>query len=884
MERHTAAHSEEIDQLIQDFGSNEKKGLTPLQVEKRRAEVGSNVLIAKKQQSWVVNFFLQFLNPLVYLLLVAAVLMFFMSNATDSFVILAVVIFNAVLGAVQEGRAERSLSALLKLSKIRARVVRDGEEKQVDASELVPGDVIHLAAGDAVPADARILQAVSLEVIEAALTGESEAISKINGKIDQNIILAERKNMLYTGTFISRGRCLALVTATGANTEVGKIKIGVEEKKTIKTPIERRIAKFTRQLCIAAIVIFFLLIGIGFLRGMPLVEILMAAVSQLVSLIPEGLPAAITIALAVGVQRMSKRGAIVRRLVAVETLGSTTVICTDKTGTLTRGEMEASAIFLPAQPVIFLEGEAQFIQAKKTIAPDENNALVVLLEAAVLCNDAKLELEGNRWHILGDPMEGALIHLARKAQLDDQVIRQEFPRKAEIPFDSSIKLMATLHAGVVMVKGALEAVLELCPTVLIDDEERELTPKVRQEIEDEAKESSKQGLRMLAFARVEDDGEEIDNISQIKGRALFLGFIALFDPPRNEAFQAVKTCWEAGIRPIMLTGDHLWTAKAIAKQLGILKEHDEAIDGKELDALSEKDLSERIHTIAVFARLHPAQKLRIVKALQARGEVVAMTGDGVNDAPALACADVGIAMGMTGTDVAKEAAKMIITDDNFATIVKAVEQGRLVFNNIKKVIFYLIATNFSAALTLLIAITLGFPLPLAAVQILWINIVTEGTVTVNLILDPPEGDEMKRPPTRVNDHIFSRSTLIRLIYTSAIITILMLSYFIYLWENNFNLILIQTQMFTLLAFCAWFKVLSTRSEKRSVFQSKLLENPYLAIGLAVSVVLQAMVIYVPSLNQIFHTVPLTIGQVLVLLGLGSIVLWIDECRKWLSRA
>jgi calcium-translocating P-type ATPase len=882
MNIHETPHSIEVRHLIDHYVSDEKSGLSQEEAAKRIREFGPNQLISKKERSWLSNFFVQFMNPLVYLLVAAAVIVFFLGRTSDPFVILGVVVFNAILGAVQEGKAERALSALVKLAKVQARVIRDGREQRVEAFELVPGDIIHLAAGDAVPADARIIQAMSLEVIESALTGESEAIAKIEEKISQGTILAERKNMLYTGTFVSRGRCVAIVVATGQKTEIGKISQEAEKGKGIKTPIEKRIAKFTQHLCIAAVVVFCLLVGMGFLRGMPLSEIFMAAISQLVSLIPEGLPAAITIALAVGVQRMSKNGAIVRRLVAVETLGSTTVICTDKTGTLTRGEMTASAVFLPNQPLIHIEEE--FVQAKKTIVPEDNNAFMVLLEAAVLCNDAKLEAKNSSWQILGDPMEGALILLARKAEIDDQAMVQEIPRRGEIPFDSSTKMMATLHEGVVMVKGGIEQILGLCRTVLIDDEERELTHKIRQGIEDEANEMAKQGLRLLAFARVEDESNSVSAISDITGRALFLGFVALFDPPRQEAFHAVKVCKEAGIRPIMVTGDHLVTAKAIAKQLEILSDHDEAIDGVELDSLSQDDLLRRIKTISVFARLHPAQKLRIVKALQAQGEIVAMTGDGANDAPALACADVGVAMGITGTDVAKEAAKMVITDDHFATIVKAVEQGRLVFNNIKKVIFYLIATNFSAALTLLIAVSFGFPLPLAAVQILWINVVTEGTVTVNLILDPPEGDEMRRPPTRIGDHIFSRTTVIRLIYTSLIITTLMLVYFFYLWGMKVNLTLIQTEMFTLLAFCAWFKVLSTRSERRSCFQMNLFGNPYLTFGLLASIFLQAMVIYIPSLNDVFHTTPLSFKQVIVLLAIGSLVLWIDEARKWFSRA
>ncbi len=887
MEHNKEPHSVRLEDLEKHYRTNLKLGLTHEEAKTRYAEVGRNSLPEKKQRGLLFNFLLQFKSPLVYLLFIAAALMAVMGRASDPIVILAVVVVNAIMGLVQEGRAEKSLSALRKLAQLDVRVLRDGEEREIVASELVPGDVIHLAAGDAVPADARIIEEARLQVIESSMTGESQAVYKSVELLDPKTALTDRKNMLYSGTHVTAGRCLALVTATGVHTELGQIAKAAESNVSAKTPIEKRIASFSHRLSIIAIVVFFLLLGIGFLRELPISDVFMAAISQVVSLIPEGLPAAIAIALAVGVQRMAAQGAIVRRLAAVETLGSTTVICTDKTGTLTRGEMVVSEVFLPGQPMILVEGigyapEGRFLQAESPIDPHDNNALLILLEVAVLCNDAKLQKEGNSWCVIGDPTEGALITLVRKAELDDLTISQQFPRLGEIPFDSRVKMMVTAHEGVVMIKGAIEAVLELCHAALINDEEQELSEKLRKDIEHEAELSALQGKRVLAFARVEG-GLKNEDFAQLKGRALFLGFVAEIDPPREEAALAVALCKQAGICPMMVTGDHLLTAQAIGKQLGILKKEKQAIDGKQLDEMSDEELAKNIRNYTVFARLHPAQKLRIIGALQTKGEVVAMTGDGVNDAPALAKADIGVAMGITGTDVAKEAAKMVITDDNFYTLVKAVEQGRLVYYNIKKVILYLLTTNCAAALVMLVAVALGFPLPMDAVQILWINVVIEGTVTINLVLDPLEGDEMHRPPVRKDDQILSGGAFLRLLYLTPTIAILLLAYFILQSERGEPLVLLQTQTFTLLAFCAWFKVLSARSENRSCLNLSILKNRYLTFGLALSVLLQAAVIYIPQLNEVFHTTPLKIGQVFVLLCIGSIVMWVEELRKWIFR-
>jgi Ca2+-transporting ATPase len=894
-------HACEAGEAVHRLGSDAVHGLGAAQVRDRLAEHGPNELPEAPRQPLWRTFAHQFKSPLIYILFVAAVLAVALGHHGDAGVILAVVVVNALIGTFQEGRAERSMAALRRLAALHARVVRDGQETLLEARELVPGDLLLLAAGDAVGADARLLELAQLQVAEAALTGESVPVVKALAALPDATGLADRHDMVYAGTYITAGRARAVVVATGTHTEVGRIAGLTAGAKEPKTPLERRIEQFGRWLVAAALALFVVVVLLGMWRELPLAEVLMVAISQMVSMVPEGLPVAMTIALAVGMQRMAARGAIIRRLSAVETLGSTTVICSDKTGTLTRNEMTAVALWLPpAQDAghggreIAVSGigytpQGELAEDGQAVDP-ARPALATLLQAAALCNDAELlppEDERAGWSVIGDPTEGALLVLAAKAGTDLATLRREAPREAEWPFDADTKLMATRHAlpGAprrVYLKGAPESVLRLCT---------EAGGATRQAALDAAEAMATRALRVLAFAMVDDDplaaGGGFDTLA---GRARLLGLVGQIDPPRDEVKVAVAECREAGIRPVMVTGDHKLTGLAIARELGIAR-HDEglgdrAVDGLELERMGEADLLEELPHIAVFARVQPAQKLRIVEALQARGEVVAMTGDGVNDAPALARADVGVAMGITGTEVAKSAAKIVITDDNFATIVGAVEQGRVVYGNLKKVILYLFATSLAEVLVLMLALVGGFPLPLVAVQILWINIVTEGTVTVNLVMDPPDGEEMKRAPVPRDDRLLSREILQRVALMTPMIAAVTFGWFAWRLEQGLPVEVVRTETFTVLAMCQWFNVLNCESATRSALRLKrgLLKNPWLLGGLTLSVLLQGLVLYAPPMNALFHTVPLAPEALLPLMGLASMVLWIEELRKLLVRA
>ncbi len=863
-----------------------ERGLDQQEAERRLALFGRNILPLKKRRGIFAVFFSQFYSPLIALLLASGGIIWWIGKPSDAAVVFAVVILNAVMGAVQEGRAARSLDALRKLSMPYARVLRDGQEKKIDASDVVPGDILFLQAGDAVSTDMRIIESAYVEVNESALTGESHAVSKDCETIPSGAALYEQHNMLFSGTLVAKGRCAGVVTATGSSTQLGKIAFLAESGTPEKTPIEKKLKRFSVTLAIVALLFVSSFFLVGLLRAIPLSSIFMAAVSQLVSLIPEGLPVAITIALAVGVQRMAKEGALVRHLHAVETLGSTTVICTDKTGTLTKNEMTVTQISLCEAPQIDIQGVGYSPRGTFSIASPLSNATCKhLLGACILCNDGNIAFQEGRWVPIGDPMEAALIALAMKAGLDVEECRQRYARKGEIPFDSSHKMMMmTFHEGFALVKGALEEVLALSSSVSVGGQTLVLEETQREEITREAMRCAAQGKRILGFARILSNGQRQDqeSFASIRGRGEWLGFVALVDPPREEVINALALCRRAHIRTIMLTGDQIATATAIGRELSIMNDGDIAVEGKELANFSKDEFLKKIRSIAVYARVQPEQKYRIVDALQQNGEVVAMTGDGINDAPALAKANVGVAMG-TGTEVAKEAAKMVITDDNFATLVKAVEQGRLVYRNIVKVILYLLSTTFAAALVMLIAISLGYPLPLAAVQILWINVVTEGTVTINLVLDPPEGSEMDIPPLSMADHILSHANLLKLCWTIFLLGGVLFGYFLYIQGKDYPLEWVQTEMFTLLAFCAWFTLFAMRSNVRSCFEIKSFKNHYLTLGLLLSIGLQGAVIYNPSLNTIFHTVPLSLKTLLLLLGVGSLVLWVEELRKWILR-
>ncbi len=619
----------------------------------------------------------------------------------------------------------------------------------------------------------------------------------------------------------------------------------------------------------------------------------MVGISQVVGLIPEGLPVAMTVALAVGVQRMARRSAIVRRLSAVETLGATTVICSDKTGTLTRNEMTVTTLWLAQRGELAVTGsgyapDGQVTEAGAAISRASADDVRRLAEAAVLCNDARVLAPDDRdprWHALGDPTEAALVTLALKLELDPEALRAAQPRRAEIPFDAAIKLMATQHATRVVMKGATEAILALCGSVRRGTAVVALDEAERAAIRSSGDAMAARALRVLAVAEV--PGGELDTaagIERLRGAATLLGLVGEIDPPRTEAAAAVTTCVSAGIRPVMVTGDHAATGLAVARTLGIARAGDVAVAGPELDAMTDAVLAERLDQIRVFARVRPAQKLRIVEAYQRRGDVVAMTGDGVNDAPALMRADVGVAMGLTGTDVAKEAAKIVIADDNFGSIVAAVEEGRVVYRNIQKVVLLLMSTSFAEVAVLLGAVMLGYPPPFAAVQILWNNLVTEGVITVNLIMNPADGDEMRRPPISSREPLITRAMWGRLAVMTPAITAISLGWFAIRLHAGVPFPVVRTEAFTLLAVCEWFNVLNCLSDRRSALGGELLRDRWLLAGLVVGNALQLAVIYVPAMNSIFHTVPIPLREALAIGAAASLVLWIEELRKLVVRA
>jgi magnesium-transporting ATPase (P-type) len=876
----TAWHALPADEALARLGTDARRGLDGAEAARRLAAHGLNTLPEPPPRPVWLTFARQFRSPLIFILFVAAVLAVALGHHGDALVILAVVVVNAVIGTFQEGRAERSMAALRRLSALQVRVLRDGVAQSLAARDLVPGDILVLAAGDAVGADARVVEQARLEVAEAALTGESVPVAKTVAPVPESTGLADRRGMVHSGTHVTAGRGLAVVVATGRDTEVGRIAGLAESGPPSRTPLERRLDAFGRALMFASLGLFVVVVVLGTWRALPMADVLMVAISQMVSMVPEGLPVAMTIALAVGMQRMAAQGAIVRRLAAVETLGSTTVICTDKTGTLTRNEMTVRELWLPDGRTVSVDGIGYAPAGRVSCGGEpvrDDPAVTALVRAAVLCNDAQLrapEDERAAWSVVGDPTEGALLVLAAKAGMDAEALRRAAPRSAELPFDSDRKLMATRHdsaAPRVVVKGAPEAVLALCRDAAAVRAAREAADAM-----------AGQALRVLAFAEL-DDAELDAGFDALDGRARLLGLAGEIDPPRESVRDAVARCAGAGIRPVMVTGDHKLTGLAIARELGIARDGDASVDGQALERMNDAELQATVDRIAVFARVHPAQKVRIVEALQSRGNVVAMTGDGVNDAPALARADVGVAMGITGTEVAKSASEIVVTDDDFATIVTAVEQGRVVYANLKKVILFLFVTSVDEVIVLLAALIAGLPLPLAAVQILWINIVTEGTLTVNLVMEPPGGDEMKRPPVARDDPLLGRDMLWRMAVMTPAAAAATFGWFYWRLGHGVALDLVRTETFTVLVMCQWFNVLNCRSATRSAFGGSLLRNPWLLGGLGFSVVLQLAVLYLQPLNEMFHTVPLPLTDLLPMAAVASAVLWAEELRKALVR-
>ncbi len=858
-------------------------GLTGAEAARRLAEYGPNELQASGRVSpWAV-LLSQFKNILIVILLIATALSAVLGHGVEAIAIAVIVLLAVLLGFVQEYRAERAIEALRRMAALTATVIRDGEEMEIPARDLAPGDIILLRAGDVVPADARLVEAVNLQVEEAALTGESVPVEKHTTSLTNGqLALGDRKNLVYSGTVATYGRGLGVVVATGMNTEFGKITGMLQSVETGQTPLQENLHRMGKTLAKAALVIVALIVVLGLVRGQPFIEMFIFGIALAVAVVPEALPAVVTISLALGVQRMVKRHALVRRLPVVEALGSTSVICSDKTGTLTRDEMTVRQIFVAGQRVEVSGAgyapEGSFVQNGAPITPA--GPLLELLRGAALDSDARLIAKDGHWDIKGDPTEGALVVAAAKAGLQRAELEAQFPRVNEIPFTSETKRMTTLHASgngaVAYTKGAAEVILDGCTHWLTADGARLLDSTTRELILEQGRQMASQALRVLGIAT--KPGASMENAER---EMTFLGLVGMIDPPRAEAKAAIQACESAGIKVAMITGDHPLTAQAVAQELGLLKTG-RSVTGAELEALSDAEFKRQVQDIEVYARVSPAHKLRVVTALQEHGHIVAMTGDGVNDAPALKKADVGIAMGITGTDVSKEAAAMTLTDDNFASIVAAVEEGRGIFGNIKKYLMYLLSSNIGEIGLMAGATLIGLPLPLTAVQILYVNLATDGLPALALSVDPPEKDLMRRNPRDPRKGIFTRSVVTLMATGGLWSAIANLSLFAWASSSGRSLAEAMTMTFVSLVLIQFFKAFNYRSDHNSVFDRPF-ANKWLNLAIVWELLLLGLIIYMPFLHDAFGTYYLPLEDWLIALAVAITVMPVLELAKWMVR-
>jgi len=849
-------------------------GLSNDEAARRLAEYGPNELQAGRRTPPWALLLGQFKNVLIIILLIATVLSAFLGHTVEAIAIIVIVLFAVLLGFIQEYRAERAIEALRQMAAPTATVLRGGHEAELPARDLVPGDIIRLEAGDKIPADVRLIEAVNLQMEEAALTGESVPVEKHTDALSNpELALGDRRNMGYAGTAVTYGRGRAVVVAAGMNTEFGKIAQMLETVETGRTPLQQNLDKVGRALAIAAFAIVAVIVGVGLLRGQPFIDMIVFGIALAVAVVPEALPAVVTVSLAIGVQRMVKRHALVRRLPAVETLGSTSVICSDKTGTLTKDEMTAREVFVAGQTIQIsgsgYEPQGQFSRDGQPIEPPV--PLTRLLQAAALASDARIVQTEGRWHVQGDPTEGALVVAAAKAGLDKADLDARWPRIDEIPFSSETKRMTTLHQGpkgvVAYAKGAPEVIIGSCTRLLTEQGDESL---------DAARQMAGRALRVLAIAEKQDA-----TLEDAEHEMTFLGLVGMIDPPRPEAKAGIQTCEQAGIKTVMITGDHPVTAQAVARELGLLKTG-HVITGPELEATNQDDFERKVEDIEVYARVSPAHKLRVVTALQKKGHVVAMTGDGVNDAPALKKADIGIAMGITGTDVTKEAAAMMLTDDNFASIVAAVEEGRIIYGNIKKYLMYLLSSNLGEIGLMGVASLLGLPLPLTAVQILYVNLATDGLPALALAVDPPEPDLMRRPPRPSGQGIFTRPVVALMSVGGIWSTIVNLSLFGWAINTQRSAEEAQTMVFVSLVLIQFFKAYNFRSDRHSVL-NRPFANKWLNLAIVWELMLLTLIVYLPVLHKPFGTFSLTLVDWGIIIAISLTISPVLELSKWMER-
>lgn len=893
MEKFENWYNQSPDEALQKLETS-NSGLPSEIANKRLEKYGKNELKKEEKKPFIQKLKDQLLDPMILILIAAAIVSFVIGEGVDTLIIIAIVVVNAFLSIYQEGKAEEAIAALQKMSSPKAKVLRDGDQVEIDSADLVPGDVVILETGDIVPADLRLISSSNMQIDESSLTGESVPVEKdYKIKYDDKVEIGDRENLAYSSTIVTYGRGSGVVVETGYNTEIGKIATSISTVGDEQTPLQKKLAKLSKTLGILVIVICIAVMAVGILYKNDPLEMFMTAISLAVAAVPEGLPAIVTIVLSIGMGKMAQRNAIVKKLLAVETLGTTTVICSDKTGTLTQNEMTVTRAFTDGK-VFEVSGTGYSpkgdvtIDGQKVSIEDENN-LRMLSSIAALTNDAKLKVEGEDATIAGDPTEGALLTFTEKAGGSIIELNKQFERIEEIPFDSDRKMMTTFHDKffdekiVSFTKGAPDIVISKCDKILIDGEIKDFTDEERELALEKNTEFARSALRCLAYAfRIHETLPEDISSEKIENEMVFVGLTGMIDPARPEVRDAIAECKTAGIKPIMITGDYLETGLAIAKDLGIAKSDDEAIMGRELNEMTPEELREVVKHKTVYTRVSPENKVQIVTALKENGHIAAMTGDGVNDAPAIKKGDIGIAMGITGTDVAKSTAEVILTDDNFATIVNAVEEGRIIYSNIKKFVAYLLSCNLGEVLIVLIAILLDVPVPLIPIQLLWLNLVTDSFPALALGVEQGEADIMNEPPRDPNEAIIDKEIRITVAIQSIAITVAtLLAYFVglkwYGMESGVNHA--RTMAFSTLIICELLRSYTSRSIDKTVFEIGVFTNKKLVLATFVSFLLMLVVIYVPVLNEAFGLMNLGPKEIGVVLGASVIPLVAGEIQK-----
>ncbi|WP_457919006.1 cation-translocating P-type ATPase [Candidatus Lokiarchaeum ossiferum] len=901
-------HEMEINDTFK-FLETKITGLPEQDIDILREKYGWNEIQTQDRRSRAKMFSEQFLNPITYVLLAAGILSLLVGKLTNFIVIVAIVLINGIIGFIQEVKAENALDSLKSMTAPEATILRDCgnvlhcTQYRIKAREIVPGDIIYLEAGDKIPADARLFEVANLQVDEALLTGESLPVRKITTPVLSGASVADRKNLVFSGTTVVSGRGKAIVYAIGMKTQVGKIAELINQTKEMKSPLEKRVSSLSKKLGVIAFFASALTFILGIIRGFDILDMLIFASATLVSSIPSGLPATITITLAIGVSRMVKRNAIIRKLNAIDSLGAVTTIVSDKTGTLTQNQMTVKHIFVDNTDIevggVGYIPIGDFTVDGEIISITQHSTLPLILQNMALSNDAILrqhELENDEfvWEIVGDPTEGALLVAALKAQFNKLELMGEYPRIDEIPFESANKYMLTIHKNdansLLIVKGAPEVIMQVSKSITVDGQKIAFDDKLKDQIEQKAEYYASEGYRVLGIAYHEESNSNIttdDLKAKFESRELemiFMGLIAIIDPPREEVKEAILRAHNAGIKVIMATGDHKLTASSIGKDIGILTTEFTAMDGKEIDSTSESEFIEKLDTNRVFARVSPEHKYRIVNGLKSKGEIVAMTGDGANDAPALKTADVGVAMGITGTDVTKDAASMILTDDNFASIVNAVEEGRVVYENIKKGVKFLLTTNMGEVITILVSMLLinSEALIFTPIMILWVNLVTDGSLTVALAAEPRENDVMLRPPKKPEDSLIDRSIIANILLVASVMAAGVIFIF-NVYSKDDSIVRKETLSFTVLAVLQIFNAIASRSNRESIFKIGFRNNRMILFGLIASFGLQILAVHLSFFNLILETTPLLFIDWVVILGIGSTILIVEEVRKYFLR-